>query len=469
MKRINNQSGFTVIELVLSFVFVFTIALSMFELLFNYRQRRDEESVRLQMQDYSSEITLAIQKDITERVLKSIDYCKSNNKIIPNCLKLYFNDNTNKELSVEEDTTTYDVKTNYIKYGKITYKPDDAPLIKFKSDYILDRTYEEDNLSDNSIIYKINIPITHNDLGDEDFGIKVVAIGYDYDAKAGTAESGSATTADGKEFMSTTRTTCKTRIYAKENIKYQTIVARFKGSAINDDGKSNTVSAIVSNMNFNGSSVIVEAQRKTEYTYPTNRYILDPPRYRLCYYYYFTTNSGVREGVCLQTESNPGVNYSVWDAHIYKTNRWYTVIATFDGTGDYTNGLDPISYAGKPTFSIFVYDPTTGRVEERHSRAKSATELVNTGSKAQYSIGSEAGTAVNLAHFDGTISQVLVYNGTSSGKVLTPANARSCLLNNTGNVNAIKRNCLNDSVFESEKILDYDFTNPTTYTNKCYQ
>ena len=70
MKRINNQSGFTVIELVLSFVFVFTIALSMFELLFNYRQRRDEESVRLQMQDYSSEITLAIQKDIINHFLK---------------------------------------------------------------------------------------------------------------------------------------------------------------------------------------------------------------------------------------------------------------------------------------------------------------------------------------------------------------------------------------------------------------
>ena len=71
MRKLDNK-GFTVVELTLSFIFVFTIAFSMYELLFNYRVRQNEESIKSQMMDYKNEVTLAIQNDINEKTLKNI-------------------------------------------------------------------------------------------------------------------------------------------------------------------------------------------------------------------------------------------------------------------------------------------------------------------------------------------------------------------------------------------------------------
>ena len=63
MRKLDNK-GFTVVELTLSFIFVFTIAFSMYELLFNYRVRQNEESIKSQMMDYKNEVStrMIIQK-----------------------------------------------------------------------------------------------------------------------------------------------------------------------------------------------------------------------------------------------------------------------------------------------------------------------------------------------------------------------------------------------------------------------
>ena len=193
MRKLDNK-GFTVVELTLSFIFVFTIAFSMYELLFNYRVRQNEESIKSQMMDYKNEVTLAIQNDINEKTLKNIDYCKQGSNIIDRCLVLNFNDNTSKQLAVEDSVTEYDgniYETNYISYGGIIYESSDALLLEYKPNYMLYNTYESDELEDDNIkVYRISIPIYHNDL-EGDYGINIIAVGYDYsepDVSVGSVE-----------------------------------------------------------------------------------------------------------------------------------------------------------------------------------------------------------------------------------------------------------------------------------------
>ena len=131
MKKLNRR-GFTVVELTLSFLFVFTVAFGMYELVFNYRSRQNEESIKSQLTDYTNQVTLAIQGDIAERTLKSIDYCTVNGALIDRCLVLYFNDGTSKKLAIESDYKVYQGEVyniNYIVYGGIIYESSDAILL----------------------------------------------------------------------------------------------------------------------------------------------------------------------------------------------------------------------------------------------------------------------------------------------------------------------------------------------------
>jgi len=184
MKKLN-RDGFTVIELLLSFLFAFVVAFAMYGLIFNYRVRLNEESIKNQLRDYTNQVTLAIQNDITERVLKDIDYCTfDDGTIIDRCLILHFNDGEMKKLSVEAGTKEYDGQIydiNYIRYGGIIYESPDAILLDYRVNYMLYTTFESEELEDENVkVFKISIPIYHNDL-EEDYGISIVAVAFDYE------------------------------------------------------------------------------------------------------------------------------------------------------------------------------------------------------------------------------------------------------------------------------------------------
>ena len=183
MKKLNNK-GFTVVELTLSFLFVFTLAFSMYELLFNYRTKQNEEAIKAELVDYSNQVVLAIQNDISERTLKNIDYCMAGGSVIDKCLLLNFNDSTTKQLSVEKRDYEYDgelYKISYINYGGIYYESPDALLFEYRPNNMLNNTHDADNLEDDNVnVYKISIPIYHNDL-EGNYGVEIVAVGYDYE------------------------------------------------------------------------------------------------------------------------------------------------------------------------------------------------------------------------------------------------------------------------------------------------
>ena len=405
MKKLNNNSGFTIIELILSFVFVFTLAFSTYEIIFNYKEKRDQESYRTQMNDYKNEVTLAIQKDITERTLNNIDYCYNNAKLIEKCLVLSFNDGTKKQLSIESTPKEYDGETknvNYIKYGEIKYEPDESFLVKFPSNYMLYNTVETDEVGTNVTIYKIAIPIRHNELGNEDFGVYVNVIGYNYKEPAPEETPGVVDPPVEPVSLEGLKTTCTTRIRESHDVSQQTMIVRYRTDRFN----TLLGSHVVSNLQLAGSGIAIDSSKKVCYITYTRLLLVNLPIY-LC-------------GNVTQ-----------------KTGEWYTVVATFSKNGEsaterlYVNGV-------REAHDTYYYSeiPENGLVP--------------------YAVAYEPGLLLNFAFFEGTISDVIILNGYA----LSEGEAQAVSSNLNANRNII--NSHNDSVR-----LNLDFSKPDTYSTHC--
>lgn len=178
-----DNKGFTVIELILSFVLVMFLAISMFALVNNYKNRQQQESLKREMLELQNNLTADIYTDTLQRKVKNIVYCvDEKNEIIKQCIDINFLDGTKKQLKVVEeekettdDGTTFEYTTFYILYGGIKYKNPDPKFAKVVSDYMLTNTTAEDNLEYGKL-YHIKIRIAHQDLEDE-YVIDVITTG----------------------------------------------------------------------------------------------------------------------------------------------------------------------------------------------------------------------------------------------------------------------------------------------------
>lgn len=381
MKKLNNK-GFTVVELTLSFVLVFTLAFSMYQLLFNYRVKQNEESIKAQLTDYRDQVTLAIQNDISDKKLKNIDYCMMGSNVVDRCLVLNFNDGTSKQLAVEKGIKTYngeDYDINYITYGGIIYESSDAILLEYRANYMLYNTYESDNLEDSRVnVYKISIPIYHNDL-EGNYGIEIVAVGYNYDYE----ESGGAIVGGGSITPPAETTTAEGRVYngyttstnysLNSKVTSQTIVARLKFSSIG------TYQQFFGNWQLGGSGLTLGVSAST----PNNKF---------CYGAYISTGKAFDNKyttVCATSEVS--------------ANTFYTVVGTFDQADNkmkiYVNG----TLISSKTLSSGSYI---------------------TASSLPFTVGGNIGQAKNTSYFYGTSSNVLIYD-----KALSAATISTCLTN----------------------------------------
>jgi len=178
-----DNKGFTVIELILSFVLVMFLAMSMFALVNNYKNREQKEAVKRDLLALQNTLTQDIYEDTTERKVDYIEYCKDESgNNITQCININFLDNTAKQLKIEkvnkpvtEDGTTFEFETFNILYGGVKYDNPDPKFAKVVSDYILTSTIEDDNL-EYGVIYHIKIRIEHQDLEDE-YVVDVVTTG----------------------------------------------------------------------------------------------------------------------------------------------------------------------------------------------------------------------------------------------------------------------------------------------------
>lgn len=187
MMHYNNEKGFTVIELVLSFALVMFLAIVMFAVVNSYRNRQQIETANRDLTVFKNKITQDIYEDINEKKVKKIEYCTdASGEIIKQCIIISFKNNTEKKLEIVEESRTINVsgtemniKVANILYGeegsKVKYENPVPKLTKIVSDYMLTYSKEEDNL-EYGTIYKIEIRLEHQDI-EEEFKIEVITTG----------------------------------------------------------------------------------------------------------------------------------------------------------------------------------------------------------------------------------------------------------------------------------------------------
>ncbi len=387
MKRDNR--GFTVIELILSFIFVFTLAFSMYQLLFSYRTRQNTESIRSQMLDYRDQVTLAIQNDIVEKNLKSIESCYIGGNVVNRCIVLNFNDNTKKKLSVEDGTVTYDgndYDIKYIKYDNIIYQSPDAILLEFGNGYIYHETQEADEIENDITIYRISIPIYHNDLSGN-YGINIVAPAYNY-TQGGTSgsskpvEPAATKTADGTKYAGSV--TEIQNVNAKSQLS---VIARVKFDNSN----------FSSNQHFFGN-------------WAMGGFGLSLKNQKACF------------GTYLSTGNQNNLSYKEICSDALSADTFYTIVGVFD----------------KASNKILIY--VNGASKELAIPANS--QIVD--SDLKLAIGGNIGRIKNTNYFYGTISHAIVCNANVSSKVSSCFNNKVDTNCYESNVDEYKKKCIVD-------------------------
>ncbi|MBQ7136740.1 MAG: type II secretion system protein [Bacilli bacterium] len=178
-----DKKGFTVIELILSFVLVMFLSMGMFTLVTNYKNREQKESVKRELLALENALVQDIYQDTIERKVDNIKNCTdASGQIVKQCIDIKFLDGTEKQLKVEqtdievtEEGTKFEYTTFTILYGGVKYNNPDPKFTKIVSDYILTSSIPDDNL-EYGVIYHIKIRIKNQDIKEE-YVVDVVTTG----------------------------------------------------------------------------------------------------------------------------------------------------------------------------------------------------------------------------------------------------------------------------------------------------
>jgi len=177
-----DNKGFTVIELVMSFLFVSVICISMYGLIVNYKDRSLLETIKSELRSFQTSLTIDIQKDIERRILNDIKSCPGR-EASNDCIDIFFKDGSTKQLEIDEelvvdviegDTLTYMVK--YVMYGGIKYPIPDAKYVSLQDSLLLNASTPEDGLETQTTLYRIKIGLKHQDI-ENPYVIRITATG----------------------------------------------------------------------------------------------------------------------------------------------------------------------------------------------------------------------------------------------------------------------------------------------------
>lgn len=167
MKTLNNK-GFTVAELIVTFVLVMSISIGLFKIVDSYRQRQQKESAIKEIDSFRNEILKAVYDDINEygvKLIKGIDSigeskCNGYNQGV----LIEFKISENNELNEKE----FCVGKEGIKYGGVLYKKPSS-FITFTNNIIYldsgEMTFSDYSPpNDKKRIFSINVEIKHSEL-----------------------------------------------------------------------------------------------------------------------------------------------------------------------------------------------------------------------------------------------------------------------------------------------------------------
>lgn len=204
---IKNNKGFTVIELIMSFLFASILSLSLFSAVLVYREKQTDSSIETDLLAFKSQLIIDVQNDIQLKGIKEITTCPKyddRNNIIegvitPRCVILKFNDDTEKVLKVEGEvkqdviesadyTETFDYDVLYFVYGDVKYEIPDGANVYIDDGYVLSKTDNSNGIEGNRSLYRIYFNLKHNNI-DKDIDISIVASGTNINTNAGPYET----------------------------------------------------------------------------------------------------------------------------------------------------------------------------------------------------------------------------------------------------------------------------------------
>lgn len=153
-----NERGFSTVELLVCFIIVTTIVISMFDLIMNYKNRQQVESINSQMVTYKNTVTKVIEDDIIKH--GGVSFAT----IAGNTVTLVFRNREEATLFFETKESDKEV------WGSITYQGEQFPTTDIPDMTFRLTPSEEDS---NALIFKgcdqsgtfvLGIPFSHPDL-----------------------------------------------------------------------------------------------------------------------------------------------------------------------------------------------------------------------------------------------------------------------------------------------------------------
>lgn len=178
MIKLNNK-GMTAIELLITFTILSFVLVGMFDMVLNYKNKEQKESLRTSIMDYENKLQKTIQDDLIKRhLVNAVVYNKTNASFQMENDDTNYQTNAGFQMKSADDNYNYQTNlsidsSNFnIIYGEsgkeITY-----PLPKI-TDLIIntEETYIELVGTDHPFL-KINIALSHPDFEDEELSFSI--------------------------------------------------------------------------------------------------------------------------------------------------------------------------------------------------------------------------------------------------------------------------------------------------------
>ena len=180
-----NNKGFTIAELLVTFVLVMSIVLALFKVVDHYRERQQNATSAKEMNSYRNQIVKVVEDDILFNYggIKEIKGLDQNDKSLRAIEKENFQQGIEITFNKVDDekntqvTKNLIVKKNGILYGEMFYEFP-SKFVSAVDDVIYTETQVENVSSDpllKKAIYSIHIDLTHSELN-RIFNINIVAV-----------------------------------------------------------------------------------------------------------------------------------------------------------------------------------------------------------------------------------------------------------------------------------------------------
>jgi len=159
------KRGFTIIELISSFALTSLIVALLFEVIFILKDLYTDSGVKTELLTKQALMSEKINKDLNTKTVTVASKCGDS------CILFNFSDGTSSELSFSRENNTF-------KYGNYKTKLIDGS--QYGNIDISTETVLNMDIGKNDSILKINIPIYHKLLKQQEFGINIA---YQYDSR----------------------------------------------------------------------------------------------------------------------------------------------------------------------------------------------------------------------------------------------------------------------------------------------